>query len=57
MFWPVVQEISFNDISIFSTDSHFVLSDFGRGHHEKHFCENILNLDQWFRCHLKIFLI
>ena len=34
-------------------------SNFGRDHHEEHFCENILNLDQWFRrrCLLKIFLI
>ena len=32
---------------------------FGRRHHEKQFCEIILNLDQWFRrrCVLKIFLI
>ena len=33
------------------------LDNFGRGHNEEHFCEIILNLDQWFkRCHLKIFL-
>ena len=32
------------------------LCNFGRGHHEEHFSEIILNLDQWFRrCHLKIF--
>ena len=30
---------------------------FSRGHYEDHFCEIILNLDQWFRCHLKIFFI
>ena len=32
---------------------------FGRGTYEEHFCEIILNLDQWFRrrCCLKIFLI
>ena len=37
----------------------FALCNFGRGHYEEHFCEIILNLDQWFRrrCHLKIFLI
>ena len=31
---------------------------FGRRHHEKQFCEIILNLDQWFRKirHLKYFL-
>ena len=30
------------------------MCNFGREHHEKHFCEIILNLDQWFRrrCHL-----
>ena len=28
-----------------------------RRHHEDQFCEIILNLDQWFRCHLKILLI
>ena len=28
---------------------------FNRGHHEEHFCEIILNLHQWFRCHLKTF--
>ena len=35
------------------------LCNFGRGHDEEHFCEIILNLDQWIRrrCHLKIFLI
>ena len=26
-----------------------VLNNFGRGHHEEHFCDIILNLDQWFR--------
>ena len=25
------------------------LSKFGRGHHDKHFHETILNLNQWFR--------
>ena len=35
------------------------LCNFGRGHHEEHFCKIILNLDQWFRGrrHLKTFLI
>ena len=28
---------------------------FSRGHYEEHFCESILNLDQWFRCGLKYF--
>ena len=25
------------------------LCNFGRGYYEEHFCENILNFDQWFR--------
>ena len=35
------------------------LCNFGSRHHEEQFCENILNLDLWFRtrCRLKIFLI
>ena len=35
------------------------LCNIGRGHYEEHFCEIILNLDQWFRRKfpLKIFLI
>ena len=33
------------------------LRNFSRRHHEEQFCEIILNLDQWFRFHLKIFLI
>ena len=34
------------------------LDIFGKGHYEEHFCEIILNLDQWFRrrCRLKYFL-
>ena len=33
------------------------MCNFGSGHHEVHFCEIILNLDQWFkRCRLKYFL-
>ena len=34
------------------------LCNFGRRHHEKQFCEIILNLEQWFRkrSHLKYFL-
>ena len=37
----------------------FNLGNCGRGHYEKHFCEIILNLNQWFRrrCRFKIFLI
>ena len=34
-----------------------LLYNFGRGYHEKQFCELIMNLDQWFRrCCLKCFL-
>ena len=57
--WPVIKEIAFKANFNFKSGSHFDqlngLSNFGRGHHEKHFCEIILNLDQWFsrRCHLK----
>ena len=42
---------------LFSQDECSV--NFGRGHYEEHFCELILNLDQWFRrrCCLKTFLI
>ena len=34
------------------------MCNFGRVYYEEHFCEIILNLDQWFRkrCLLKIFL-
>ena len=31
--------------------------DFGRGHYEEHFCDIILNFDQWFKSYLlKYFL-
>ena len=38
---------------IYSSGGHFVqewihLYNFGRGHYEEHFCEIILNLNQWF---------
>ena len=34
------------------------LCNFGKGYHEEQFCENVLNLDHWFRrrCQLKDFL-
>ena len=45
----------FKDISylelwqpFYSTEENH-LCNFGRGHYEEHFCEVILNLDQWFR--------
>ena len=33
------------------------LCNFDKIHHEEQFCEIILNLGQWLRCPLKIFLI
>ena len=63
-FGPVVQEISFKNSSYlklwrpFCSAEQNNLCNFSRGHLEEHFCEIILNLDQWFRrCHLKTFLI
>ena len=61
----VLEEISFKDISYlelwlpFCSAERNRLCKFGRGYYEEQFCENILNLDQWFRrrCFLKIFLI
>ena len=43
----------------FCSAEHNHLCNFGRGHHEEHFCEIILNLEEKFsrRCCLKIFLI
>ena len=32
------------------------MCSFGRGHYVEHFHENVMNLDQWLRCHLKILL-
>ena len=32
------------------------MCNLGRGHHEVHFCEIILDLDKWLRCRLKDFL-
>ena len=40
---------------LFSGAEPFV--QFCRGYYEEHFCEFVLNLDQWLRrCHLKDFL-
>ena len=57
MYWPVAIEISFKDICfMFSSGGHVI--NFGRGHHEEHFCKIILNLNHWLRrCHFKTFLI
>ena len=61
MYWPVAKDIRFKDISFFSSGSHVVQPsvNFGRGQHEKHICEIILILDQWFRkrFHLNIFYL
>ena len=58
MYWPVAIEISFKDnFFMFSSGGHVVIN-FGRGHHEEHFCKIILNLNHWLRrCHFKTFLI
>ena len=55
-FEPVVQEMSFEDISYLELFLGVAkpFGHFGRGHHEEHFFEIILNLNQWFRrCGLK----
>ena len=55
--------MSFKDISYLNPWRPFCLTrqnlsfNFGRGHHIEQFCEIILNLDRWFRCPLKTFLI
>ena len=63
-FEPVVQEeMSLKDISFLELWQPLCskelnnLCNFGRRHHEEQFCEIILNLNQWFSCCLKIFLI
>ena len=44
MYWPVAKEISFKDVTIFSSVGHVVVQiNFGRGHQDEHFCEIILN--------------
>ena len=61
----MVQEMSVKDISYLELLKPFCsvernhLFNLGRGFKKEHFCEIILNLDQWFRrrCLLKIFLI
>ena len=56
VFVPVSQEdMLFKDISYLELWWPVCLAkqkqwcNFGRGHHGEHFCEIILNLDQWFR--------
>ena len=48
---PMIQEeMSFKDISyleLFCSVEQNSLYNFGRGHHEEHFCETILNLELW----------
>ena len=55
----MAKEISFKDISTFSSGKQNTLNNFGKRHHEEHFFEIIWNLDQLFRRrdYLKIFLI
>ena len=54
-----VKEMSFIDISYLEFWPPLCLAEwnhlcnFGRGHHQEHFCEFIINLDQRFRCCLK----
>ena len=65
LIFPVVQEMSFSDISYLQLcrQSYWVvqnyLSNVGKVHYEEHFCDRIRNLDSWLRrlCRLKIFLI
>ena len=61
----MVQKMLFKDISylelwqpLCSADWTY-LCNFASRYHEEQFCENISNLDQWFRrkCCLKVFLI
>ena len=53
--WPMVQKMSFKDISYlelwwpFCSAERTYLCNFGRGHYEEQFYEFILNLGQWFR--------
>ena len=51
MYWSVAKEISFKELSNLNSGSHVVqrsltFDQFGRGHHEDHFCEIILNFAQ-----------
>ena len=58
----VQKEMWFKDISyldiwqLFCSAECNHLCDFGRGYFDEQFSEFILNLGQWFRCHLKDFL-
>ena len=60
---PVVKEMLLKVISTLGSGGHFVrkkhncLCSFGRGHYWVHSWGVILNLDQSFRCCLKIFLV
>ena len=64
-FGSVLQEMLLKDISYLELWQPFCFAElnqkcnYGRGHHQKQFCEPILNLDQWFRsrCGLNIVLI
>ena len=70
LIWTSVKEMLFKDISVFSSDGHFVQCSITvcailvegttlniSVHYIEHFCEIILNLDLWLcRCCSKIFL-
>ena len=65
-FGPVVQEErSFKDIPYLKILQSFCsvlpnhLCNYGSGPYAEHFCEKVLNLEQWFKrkCCLKTFLI
>ena len=48
MYFSMAKEILFKATSILSSGELNILINFGRRHHEEHFCEIILNLEQWF---------
>ena len=54
MTWKTLTERDHREWKLNDVDPYLIC----RRHHEEHFCEIILNLEQWFwsRCHLKDFL-
>ena len=64
MYLPLAKEVTLIDISFLALVACFsaelnILINFGRWHHEEHFFDIILKLDQWFktRGRFKIVLI
>ena len=55
---PFIHFLSRALVALYSVEKNHVRS-FGPGLYEEHFCEMILNLDQWLRrrCRVKTFLI